>query len=183
MKATDPDRKKRRNVSLFKMKKIAGKIFDVAKMTKLMFMGILQAAVLPSSELPNRAILLFIKSLFFFFCLSHPQLDRLHKGKKKKRKEKEEVLGLDSVRSRAGSVFIGCRKTQPHKMAAGRHSPGCCLSTCRGDRRECYSEVGGLEEEEEEEEGRDIEDVKKTNGKHITTQCFWFETGTKKFFF
>lgn len=35
-------------------------------------------------------------------------------------------------------------------------------------------------EEEEEEEGRDIEDVKKTNGKHITTQCFWFETGTKK---
>lgn len=182
MKATDPDRKKRRNVSLFKMKKIAGKIFDVAKITKLMFMGILQAAVLPSSELPNRAILLFIKSLFFFFCLSHPQLDRLHKGKKKKRKEKEEVLGLDSVRSRAGSVFIGCRKTQPHKMAAGRHSPGCCLSTCRGDRRECYSEVGGLEEEEEEE-GRDIEDVKKTMASTLQHSAFGSKREPRKFFF
>lgn len=90
MKATDPDRKKRRNVSLFKMKKIAGKIFDVAKMTKLMFMGTLQAAVLPSSELPNRAILLFIKSLFFFFVSLTPSLIAYTKGKKRKEKKKRK---------------------------------------------------------------------------------------------
>lgn len=93
----------------------------------------------------------------------------------------KEVLGLYRVRERAGSGFIRVQENAATQNGSRPSLTHCCLSTCRGDRRECYSEGDGLEEEEEEEVGKDIEDVKKTMASTLQHSAFgWIREPKKK---
>lgn len=89
------------------------------------------------------------------------------------------------MREQTGNGFIECRRknaaTQNGSRVSLAHSPAAASLLAVEIEGNAILKWARLENEDEEEggEGGGIEDVKKNNGKHITTPCFSLEMGAK----